>query len=757
MRSPSPVSKVVFVTTFPPTQCGIATFTRDLLSAINNSFGQNLQCVVCNLTDTPIISEDIPFALNPKIKDAYKNTAIKINNDASVKLVHIQHEFGLFGGEYGNYLLDFLDAINKPVVFTFHSVIPNPDKGLKSFMKMLVSYANRIFVMTKKSQNILVEHYEISEEIIDYTPHGTHIVNYENPSEAKKKLNLENRSILSTFGLLSAGKSIETAIKAMPEIIKHTPDVLYLIIGKTHPNTIKNKIDEYRNYLEDLVIKMDLSNHVRFIDRYLETGELLEYLKATDIYLFTSKDPNQAVSGTFSYAMSCACPIVATSISHTKEVLSNNAGILFDIENWEQLASATKKLLSNGNLRESMAFSAYEKTRESSWENVAIKHANTYGELMDKKNDIHYNYPPIKLDHLKKMTTNLGIIQFSKISEPDITSGYTLDDNARALIAVCSHYKLYGDQESLNLITKYLNFVHRCQISSGSFVNYIDENNFDHIKNNYINLEDSNARAVWALGTVISLKDYLPDVIIDLATFCFIDSLPWVKNILSPRSIGFAIKGLYLYYEVTKDKRVAFVIERLVKNLISNYDLNATLDWHWFENYMTYANSIIPEAMLYSYLISGKENHKNIAIESFDFLLSKMFVDDHFKTISNRGWYQKGLEPNQYGEQPIDVSYAVLTLDIFHKTFNDSRYEVLKEKAFSWFLGKNHLHQMMYNSITGGCYDGLEKSNVNLNQGAESTICYLMARFAMEPAKEPESKPILKRKSKISNKINVSK
>ncbi|OGS69163.1 MAG: glycosyl transferase family 1 [Flavobacteria bacterium RIFCSPLOWO2_12_FULL_35_11] len=757
MRNPAPDSKVIFVTTYPPTQCGIATFTQDLMSAINNSFGQNLHCVVCNLTDAPIISSAIPFSLNPKIKDAYKNTAIKINNEASIKLVHIQHEFGLFGGEYGNYLLDFLDAINKPVVFTFHSVIPNPTVELKSFVKMMVSYANRIFVMTKKSQNILTEQYEISEEIIDYTPHGTHTVNYENPAEAKQKLNLENRSILSTFGLLSPGKSIETAIKAMPEIIKHTPDVLYLIIGKTHPNTIKNNIDEYRDYLEDLVMKLDINNHVRFIDRYLETSELLEYLMATDIYLFTSKDPNQAVSGTFVYALSCACPIIATSIPHTKELLANNAGILYDIGNCEQLANATNQLLSNGDLRESMAFAAYEKTRESSWENVAIKHANTYGELIDKKNAIRYNYPPIKLDHLKKMTTNIGIIQFSKISEPDITSGYTLDDNARALIAVCSHYKLDGDPKSLNFIITYLNFILRCQNSSGTFVNYIDENNHEHIKNNYINLEDSNSRAVWALGTVISLKDYLPKEIIDLATFCFMGSLPWVKNILSPRSIGFATKGLYLYYDVTKDKRIAFVIEKLTKNLITDYDVSSTVDWHWFEDYMTYANSILPEAMLYSYLISGKQIYKKIAIESFDFLLSKMFVDDHFKAISNKGWYQKGVEPNQYGEQPIDVSYAVLTLDLFHKTFNDSRYETLKEKAFSWFLGKNHLHQMLYNSITGGCHDGLEKENVNLNQGAESTICYLMARLAMEPAQVPKSKPIQERTGKIANGFRILK
>lgn len=757
MKNPPSKSKVVFVSTFPPKQCGIATFTQDLTSAITNIFGESLECIICDLTDKPQSAKNISFTLNPKIKEDYKKVAQEINKDNAIRLVHIQHEFGLFGGEYGNYLLEFLAEINKPVAFTFHSVIPNPDVKLKAFVKMMISYANRIFVMTRQSQKILKEHYGINQELIDYTPHGTHIVNYENPMEAKRKLKLENYKVLSTFGLLGPGKSIETALKALPKIIKHTPEVLYLIIGKTHPNNIKNNVDVYRNYLEDMVVKMDLKNHVRFINRYLEIGELLEYLKATDIYLFTSKDPNQAVSGTFAYAMSCACPIVASAIPHTKEVLTNNAGILFDIENWQQLANATKKLLSNSDLRATMAMAAYEKTMESSWGNIAIAHINIYEKLLEHKINIHYNLPPIKLDRIKKMTTNIGIIQFSKISEPDIASGYTLDDNARALIALCSHYKIFGDQESLNLISKYLNFVHRCQTSSGTFVNYIDENNNEHIKNNYINLEDSNARAVWALGTVISLKDYLSEEIIDLATFCFKDALPWVKNILSPRSIGFVFKGLYLYYEATKEKRIAFVIEKLAKNLISNYDENATIDWHWFENYMTYANSILPEAMLYSYLISGKQIHKKIAVESFDFLLSKMFVDDHFKAISNNGWYQKGVEPNQYGEQPIDVSYAVLTLDLFYTTLNDTKYEILKEKAFSWFLGKNHLNQTMYNTTTSGCYDGLEKANVNLNQGAESTICYLMARLAMEPAQEPKSKPILKRKSKIANQMRVSK
>lgn len=742
-------TKIVFVSTFPPTQCGIATFTQDLIKAITTSFGQTVQCVICNLTDTPMPSAAVPFSINPKIKEDYKSTALKINGDASIKLVHIQHEFGLFGGEFGNYLLDFLDAINKPVVFTFHSIIPNPNAELKFFVKILISYANSIFVMTRHSKKILKEQYGINEDIIEYKPHGTHVVNYENPIEAKKKLSLENRMVLSTFGLLSPGKSIETALKALPEIIEHTPEILYLVIGKTHPNTIRNNIDEYRHYLEDLIQKLNLKNHVLFINRYLETSELLEYIKATDIYLFTSKDPNQAVSGTFAYAMSCACPIVASAIPHTKEVLTNNAGILFDIENWEQLAEATNKLLANRELRESMSLAAYQITRESSWENVAITHVNIYRKLLDNKMEIHYNFPPIKLDHLKKMTTDLGIIQFSKISEPDITSGYTLDDNSRALIAMCLHYKLFNDLDSLALITTYLKFIERCQLPTGIFVNYIDEYNHEHIKNNYINLEDSNARAVWALGTVVSLKDYLPEEIVESATLCFRECLPWVKNILSPRAIGFATKGLYLYYEGTKEKRIIYVIEKLAKNLITNYDVSSTIDWKWFENYITYANSVLPEALLYTYLVTGKSVYNKIAIESFDFLLSKMFVNDHFKAISNKGWYQKDEVPNQYGEQPIDVSDAVQTLDLFYNTLNDTKYEILKEKAFSWFLGKNHLNQAMYNSISGGCYDGLEETQVNLNQGAESTICYLIARLVIEQEQIQEPKSILKKTSKI--------
>lgn len=744
--------KILFLSTFPPTQCGIATYTQDAISAITDMFGETFACEVCDISENTTINQNARFTIHPKLKEDYSRIAREINRDNAIKLVHIQHEFGLFGGTYGNYLLDFLDVLKKPVTFTFHSVIPNPDIKLKAFVKLLISYCNSVIVMTEKSKMILIEDYGIDNNSIACVPHGTHNVNYQTTSIAKRKFSLENHTILSTFGLLSSGKSIETAINALPEIIKHTPNVLYLILGKTHPNTLENNKDNYRDSLETLVKELKLENHVNFINRYLRLDELLDYLKATDIYLFTSKDANQAVSGTFAYAMSCACPIVATAIPHTNEVLSSNEGILVDIENSKQMAIGTVKLLSDPKLRDSMALSAFEKTRASSWRNVAIKQVVIYKKSIDESFKISYNYPPIKLNHLKKMTTDLGIIQFSKISNPDINSGYTLDDNARALIVVCMHYKQFKRSSNILYIDTYLSFIERCQTDYGTFINYVDEHNNTHIKNDYVNLEDSNARAIWALGTVVSLKEHLPRTFVTRAKLCFLQSSEWMRNVLSPRAIGFVIKGLYLYNSAKQDKDVISIIEKLSKNLISNYDVNAVKNWNWYENYLTYANSILPEAMLYSYLITKKDSYKRVAIESFDFLLSKIFVNGHFKVISNQGWYKKDSTPNQYGEQPIDVSYTIQTLDVFYKTFEDPIYKTKMQTAFDWFLGENHLNQIMYDPTTGSCYDGLEKANVNLNQGAESTICYLMARLLVEQQKTVSSRELIQhRKSEVNS------
>jgi glycosyltransferase involved in cell wall biosynthesis len=744
MKTISNKSKIVFLSTFPPTQCGIATYTQDTIKGITNVFGKSITCEICELVDKPKENPTQAFTLNTKDKDEYTKVAEQINKDKAVKLVHIQHEFGLFGGNYGDYLLDFLNAVKKPLTYTFHSVIPNPNKELKTFVKLLLSYSNSVFVMTNQSKEILMRDYDIEEDIITCVPHGTHIVIYEAPTQAKQKFDIQDRKVLSTFGLLGEGKNIETGLQALPQIIEKDPNVLYLIIGKTHPNLIIDGIDAYRDKLEAIVEDLNLKNNVRFINEYLDTNELLDYLKATDVYLFTSKDPNQAVSGTFSYAMSCACPIVASKIPHTREVLTSDAGVLVDIGDVDQFAKETIKLLSDDNLREEMGINAFRKTRASSWENVAITHMNTYKNLIDNPAEIKFTYPEIQLRHVKKITTDLGIIQFSKISIPDLESGYTLDDNARALIAFCMHYKLTQDKDDLPYILIYLDFIERCQQPRGNFINYVDQENREHVEQNAeVNLEDSNARGIWALGTVVSIGDILPEAISKKASKVLLNSLKWAENIQSPRSIGFATKGLYLYHNAIPNLYVAAIINKLNAKLLSNYEIHASSDWKWFENYMTYGNGVLPESMLYAYLVTNKPIYKKVALESLDFLMSKMFTDkDTFKVISNNGWLHRDSQPQEYGEQPIDVAYTIQTLNSFYKAFGTPDYKQKMKTAFNWFLGKNHLNQMMYNPVSGGGYDGLEKNNVNLNQGAESTVCFLTSRLIMENLKLSESKVI---------------
>lgn len=755
MKAISNKSKIVFLSTFPPTQCGIATYTQDTIKGITDVYGKSITCEICELVDAPKEKPTQAFTLNTKNREEYTTVAEEINNDEAVKLVHIQHEFGLFSGNYGDYLLDFLNVIKKPVTYTFHSVIPNPNNELKTFVKLLLSYSNSVFVMTNRSKEILIKDYDINEEIITCVPHGTHIVVYEAPQNAKEKLNIGDRIVLSTFGLLGEGKNIETGLQALPKIVEKAPNALYLIIGKTHPNLIKDGVDTYRTKLESIVEELNLQNNVRFINEYLDTDQLLEYLKATDIYMFTSKDPNQAVSGTFAYAMSCACPIVASKIPHTREVLTPDSGILVDIGDVDQFADAAIKLIADEDLRNEMGINSFTKMRASSWENAAITHMNAYKNLIENPSEIKYSYPTIQLRHIKRLTTELGIIQFSKISIPDLDSGYTLDDNARALIAFCMHYKLTQDKDDLAYILIYLDFIQRCQKPKGNFINYVDQENREHIEQNAeVNLEDSNARAIWALGTVVSISDILPEAITKKATKCLLNSLKWTETIQSPRSIGFATKGLYLYHSTIPNLYVAAIINKLNAKLLANYEDTATEDWQWFENYLTYGNGVLPESMLYAYLITNKPVYKKVALDSLDFLISKTFIDGNFKAISNQSWHHKGAEPQQYGEQPIDVTYTIQTLNSFYEAFKTPEYKKKMKAAFNWFLGKNHLNQIMYNPVSGGGYDGLEKENVNLNQGAESTVCFLTARLLMEKLAQSQSKVIPLMKSRTGIAIN---
>ena len=729
--------KILFVCSYPPRECGIATFSQDLIRTLKRCFGSTMDIEVCALENECCDANDYPEEVKYKIDaqelNSFFQVANKLNERDDIGMVCIQHEFGLFGGNYGSHLVAFLLKLDIPISCVFHTVLPNPDKKRTKIMQALDDLSEKLIVLTNKSAEILVSDYHIDTNKIAVIPHGTHIVLWKEKQRLKNRYGFKNKNVLSTFGLLSENKNIETALRALPKILQKFPNTVYLVLGKTHPEILKREGETYRDALLTIVDNLDIKDHVIFINEYLELTNLLEYLSLSDVYLFSSKDPNQAVSGTFAYAMSCGNPVISTPIPHSKECLDPSTGILLnDFEDPIEISDAVIDLLEQPFIATSMGKNAFIKMRAFSWENVAISYSDIFQDYLQDSNSLDFSLPPIKTDHIEDMTTDFGMLQFSNFSEPDTSFGYTLDDNARALIAMLMYYKKKRNDKVLRLIEIYMDFIVFCQQDDGLFYNYVDFEGQFTVQNTEVNLEDSNGRAIWALGYVLSHTENLPKSLVTKAENCFKNVMQNVADFNSPRAIGFILKGLYYYQENKPKTQYNQLAETLAQELLRVFNITSDKKWEWFEDYLTYANSILPEALLYAWLITKNKKYKDVAETTFDFLLSQYFMKGQIKVISNDGWFHKRNKRTFHGEQPIEVAYTILSLDLFYRVTHKKKYAKQLHTAFSWFLGNNHLKQIMYNPVNGACYDGLEKENVNINQGAESSLCYLMARLVVE-------------------------
>lgn len=728
--------KMLVVSSYPPRECGIATFTNDIVNAVNIVFGDTLPVEVCALQNREQefqYPDEVSYVLPVDSLVHYRLVAEKINERNDIGLVCIQHEFGLFRGEYGDHILSFILALNKPIVTVFHTVLPTPNEKIKKVVYAITDLSDKVVVLTKNSKEVLAAYYNCQSSKIMVIPHGNHTVLWEQKKILKNRYGFKDKIVLSTFGLISENKGIETVLHALPEIVAHHPEVIYLIIGKTHPEILKREGEKYRHSLQSIVKDLHLDNNVIFINEYLKLQQLLEFLTLSEIYLFSSKDPNQTVSGTFAYAMSSGCAVISTPIPHAVESLGNGNGILLkSFDNPKEFQKAIRYLIENKEQRITMGENAFSMARATNWENIAIQYRLLFDQLTNREEDLRFNFPPIKLDHIKKLTTDFGILQFSKFSQPDPESGYTLDDNARALINIVMYDKAFPADENLKLAFTYMNFIEGIQRNDGWFDNYKDYNHELTQQNGEVNLEDANGRALWSLGTVISHRQYLPLEMIYRAVKCWDRAIKRIDNFKSPRAIAYALKGLYLYHETYKDEEIKYHIEKLADELLRHYNINSAEDWCWYEDYMTYANNVLPEAMMYSYLVTKKSKYKKIAIITFDFLLSHYFMKGQLKVISNRGWFKKQNERKFYGEQPIEVATTIIALDFFYELTQNTKYKDQLKLAFMWFLGNNHLKQIMYNPENGASYDGLEDTHININQGAESTLCFFKVRLIME-------------------------
>jgi glycosyltransferase involved in cell wall biosynthesis len=752
------IPQLVMITTFPPRECGIATYAQDLMKALNDKFVQSFDTKICALeNEKHQYGSEVKYVLETTNQESYVRFTEQMNNSEDVSLIVLQHEFGLFR-EHEKGLLEMLCNLKQPVIIVFHTVLPKPEEATQLYIQKIVKKVSGIIVMTNNAVEILVNDYLIPKHKITMIPHGTHLVRHSDNGDLKQKYGYQGRKVLSTFGLLSSGKSIETSLYALPAICKKNPETLFLIIGKTHPTVAKTDGEEYRNCLLSIIRDLNLEAHVSFVNEYLPLKSLLEYLQLTDIYLFTSKDPNQAVSGTFSYALSCGCPIISTPIPHAREVLQNGVGRIIDFENSAQLSREVNKLLNNKKLRLSISLNGLQEMAPTAWENSALRHAQLFQTISDDM-QLSYKIPEVNLNHLQKMTTDFGIIQFSVINQPDLNYGYTLDDNARALIGMCQHYKMFSDKTDLNAIECYLDFIVYCFQPDGFFVNYISAEGKLTPENKSCNLEDSSGRAIWALGYLLSLYKIMPNGLIVKAETVFDKAILNVASMHSTRAMAFCIKGIH-YANIKKgSKQNIQLLDQFANRMARMYEHEADKNWQWYESYLTYANSALPEAMLFAFLATGKTNYQSISLLTFDFLLGKIFTHDYLQVISNKGWLHNGQElnfENKGGEQPIDVAYTIMALSEFYETFKIEDYKNKMQLAFDWFLGKNHLNQIVYNPCTGGCYDGLETTHINLNQGAESTISYLLARLTIEPYQADKSKSIKITPAKLTHNKIVS-
>jgi glycosyltransferase involved in cell wall biosynthesis len=595
-----PNSKVCFLGNFPPKECGIATFTEDLVSTMNKNWNPKVKSRVIALNAEEEFHNYDNRVINQINKDDIEDfikKAKEINESEEIRIVCIQHEFGIFGGDEGSYLIPFLETISKPVVVTFHSVVPDPDPCRQRVVRFIGEKAAAMIVMAESAVDILVNDYGVDKKKIHVVRHG--IPDAPAPlnstNEFKKKLKLDKHTVLSTFGLLSRGKGIEYMIRSLPKLVEKYPDILYLVIGETHPKVRDEEGEEYRKELLREVKELGLQKNVKFVNKYLTLKQIVEYLIASDIYICTNLDINQIVSGTLSYAMGCGKAVVSTPSVYAKEVLSSERGLLANFRSPKDYAKAIDRILSDKEFRTRIERNAYQLGRSMSWPNVAARYLNIFNKVVMLREETTEKFPKVKLSHLRRMTDSFGCIQFSKMTTPDKSSGYTVDDNSRALITAVMHHSLYHSKKSLRLAKTYIKFLEHAQGRNGHFLNNLSNHNelLDPCS------EDALGRALWSLGYTIYR---CPDKeMCERANSLFRTSYRLIEKIGNLRAKAYAIIGLYYYNKKYPDRENLNMINKLAGAFVDSFNGESASDWKWFEKEITYANAKLPEALFLAY------------------------------------------------------------------------------------------------------------------------------------------------------------
>jgi len=731
--------KIAFISSSLPRKCGIATFSNDLIQSITGCAGTSFDPFVVAMVSSHEhqYSSPVKFEVRRNVKNDYLCAADYLNF-SHVDVISVQHEFGLFGGDAGSYLNFLLKRVDAPVITTLHTILNDPSPEYRQATIDVCGLSSQIIVMNTRGISMLSEIYGIEPAKIKLIPHGIPDLPFVDSSYYKHKFGIEGRKTILTFGLISRNKGIEHMLKSLPAIVETDPTVLYIILGATHPDVLRHDGEEYRFELQRIVDELGIHNNVMFYNQFVSDERLHHFLCAADLYVTPYQNLEQLTSGTLAFAVGTGKAVISTPYWAAQELLDEGRGKLVPFNDPKALSDTIIELLKDESALNCYRRCAYDYGRTRTWSKVAKQYWDLFlNTTLPPKSPTRTSKRPTEgislseipepaLQHLRHLTDDTGLIQHAKFMLPDRNHGYCTDDNTRAALAMVKYYNQYPDPEALRLFNIYLSFICHAQREDGTFHNFMS---YDR---QWIDPEpqhDALGRALWAFGSIIEHPPYkeLVPIIKDL----FDRSLSHIPG-QSPRGKAYAIFGMRSYlkqFPGASDSK--WHIQQAAQCLVKLYHQYADTQWNWFEETLTYDNAVLPHALFEAYLSIANDTYLEIATKTCDFLLEKTFTGEHFSFVGCNGWYPRNGVKAQFDQQPLEAVGTAMMLRAAYEATDNPNYLKIQKKAFDWFFGDNDLSVPLYNFRTKGCSDGLQKNGVNLNQGAESMLSFLLAQLSI--------------------------
>lgn len=735
-------SSIAFLGNYLPRRCGIATFTHDLCEAVAAAAPLS-RCLVGAVNDAPNVyayPTRVHFELDEQALDSYLRAASFLN-DSNVDLLCLQHEFGIYGGRAGSHILALLRAVRMPVVTTLHTVLAKPTVEQRRVMDELLDRSDRVVVMARKGVEILQQVYAQPQHKIDLIPHGILDIAYADSRLFKSRFDLDGRSVLLTFGLLGPGKGIEHAIEALPEIVARHPEVVYLVLGATHPHLLAREGERYRRSLEQLASDRGVREHVRFYDRFVSSEELKAFIGATDIYLTPYLNEAQITSGTLAYVFGAGKAVVSTPYWHARELLADGRGVLVPFRDPKAIAVGVSTLLDDPATLQRTGMRAHAVGRSMIWPAVAERYLESFRAARDQPRrassrgqEVEGGHslvlPVLRLGHIERMSDETGIFQHAIYTVPNLHEGYCTDDNARAFLLCNMLRKRARPRRVEHLATRYLGFLAAAfDEKSGRFRNFMSHTRawLDDIGS-----EDSHGRALWSLG--VGSHRARSEGHRRLAGHLFERAFPAVETFTSPRAWAFASIGIDAFLRGAPEHVGAQRVRALLLDrLLACWHACQSETWSWFEHSLTYDNARLSQAMLASGYAMQRHDALEVGLRSLRWLVTQQLSPEgNFRPIGSNGFYVQGAEPALFDQQPVEAQATVSACLEAYRVTLDATWKLEANRAFEWFLGRNDLGVPVYDEVTGGCGDGLHSDRVNANQGAESSLAFHLARAELK-------------------------